>query len=265
VTSSRGRPWTPEEDAEIKAATWAGHPRPRTLARQLGRTAKAVMLRAAVLRKTDPSVRWGTLRGRTKPWTKPQLAELRRRAETEPLAQIAASMGRTIGSCKSKLGSKRKKRRWTKAERSQLADMLAQGATVQQIAAQLARSTPAVHGQIRGVKPYRKPWTAADDAAIIEGAAARSSMAKIAEQLGRTVNAVRVRANRLRVKGAAAKWIKGSPGRRAWTTKAMRELISMRERGEPYSRIAAAMGRTVEACRSQLAKHHKSGKLGRVV
>jgi len=235
------------------------------LARQLGRTAQAVRLRAAVLRKTDPSVRWGTLRGRTKPWTKPQLAELRRRAETEPLAQIAASMGRTLGSCKAKLGSKRRKRRWTKAERIMLTNLVAQGATTQEIAAQLGRSGPAVHGQIRGVKPYRKPWTAAEDAAIIEGAAARTSMTEIAAQIGRTVNAVRIRANKLRVKGAAAKWIKGSPGRRAWTTTAMRELISMRERGEPYSRIAAAMGRTVEACRSQLAKHHKRVELGRAV
>ena len=265
MTSSRRKPWTPEEDAEIKAATWAGYPRPLTLARQLGRTVRAVRLRAAVLRKSDPSVRWATLRGRTKPWTKPQLAELRRRAETEPLAQIAASMGRTIGSCKSKLGSKRTKRRWTKAERSQLADLLAQGATVQQIAAQLDRSGSSVHGQIRGMKPYRKPWTAAEDAAIIEGAAARTSMTKIAEQIGRTVNAVRIRANKLRTKGAAAKWVKGSPDRRHWTTKAMRELISMRERGEPYSRIAAAMGRTVEACRSQLAKHHKRVALGHAV
>jgi len=265
VTSSRRKPWTPEEDSEIKAATWAGHPLPRTLARQFGRTTKAVLMRAAVLRKTDPSVRWATLRGRTKPWTKPQLAELRRRAETEPIAQIAASMGRTIGSCKSKLGSKRRKRRWTKAERSRLADLLAQGATVQQIAAQLDRSGSSVHGQIRGMKPYRKSWTAAEDAAIIEGAAARTSMAKIAEQIGRTVDAVRSRANKLRTKGAAAKWVKGSPVRRHWTTATVRELITRRERGESYSRIAAAMGRTVEACRSQLAKHHKRVALGHAV
>ncbi len=265
MTSSPRKPWTPEEDAEIKAATWAGHPRPRMLARQFGRTANAVLLRAAVLRKSDPSVRWATLRGRTKPWTKPQLAELRRRAEHEPLARIAASMGRTLGSCKSKLGSKRTIRRWTKAERRQLADLLAQGAAVQEIAAQLGRSMSAIHGQIQGLNPYRKPWTAVEDAAIIEGAAARTSQAKIAELLGRSVNAVRIRANKLRVKGAAAKWLKGSPGRRAWTTKALRELISRRERGEPYSGIAAAMGRTQEACRSQLAKHHKRVEIGLAV
>lgn len=266
MTSSRGKRWTPDEDAQIKAATWAGYPRPRSLARQLGRTVTAVMQRAAVLRQADPSIRWGTLHGPTRPWTKPQEAELKRLAAgTAPLAKIAASLGRTSAACQSKLGSMHRRRRWTDDDHRQAEEMRARGAKAAEIAAQLGRTVPAVHWQIKGSKPPRRSWTAADDAAIIEGAAARTSMATIAEQLGRTVNAVRVRANRLRRKGASAKWLKGAPGRRPWTTRDVRELVAMRGRGESYPRIAAALGRTVDACVAQMKKHRARVGLGRAV
>lgn len=118
-----------------------------------------------------------------------------------PLAEIAGYLLRTVSSVQAKLvllrDSKRansRLRRWTTQETAKALELLESGSTLDQVAAQLGRTKPALKMRLWKCGHIRpdadRPWTEAEVARAKTMRAEGATVAEIAEAVGRTREAV---------------------------------------------------------------------------
>lgn len=144
------------------------------------------------------------------------------------------------------------RRRWTPAERARLVKLAGSGITADAIAAELGRSTPAVHQKLAalrttdsGVPTITAPrWTPAEDAELVRAVGVGESAASVARRLGRTPRAAQARHRKLT--GTA------TPPRR-WTPEEDAQLIAGDQQGVTYAQLARRLGRSPSAIAERAA------------
>jgi transposase-like protein len=144
------------------------------------------------------------------------------------------------------------RRRWTEAERARLVKLAGSGITAEAIAAELDRSTSAVHQKLAalrttdsGVPTITAPrWTPAEDAELVRAVGTGESAASVARRLGRTPRAAQARHRKLT--GTA------TPPRR-WTPEEDARLIAGDEKGATYAQLAQRLRRSPSAIAERAA------------
>ncbi len=195
----RSRPWSPGEEALLRAGASAGLAAP-ILAERLERSTEQVKARRRTLVASRSAAR---------PYLAHEDEAIRIcLAERGNLVALAGRLGRTADALRvhaQQLGvhQPRSRRRWSDWEDALIRDGYTSALGCAQIARQLPHRTAAsVSARARrlGLATYARRWSTKDDEQLAHLTARAATLEDAAEQLGRTPEAIRRRATRLGVK-----------------------------------------------------------------
>lgn len=242
----RSRPWSPREEALLRAGTAADVPAP-WLAEWLGRATEQVRFRRRELLGPGPAGR---------PYL-PHEDEAIRICLTErgDLAALARRLRRSPDAVRlhaQHLGLHRppSRRRWTEWEDALIRDGYTSALGCGEISRQLPdRSAASIAARARklGLATYARRWSIRDDERLAQLTARGVTLESVAQQLGRTPEAIRRRAVRLGTKPPAPMTAQHR-ARRRWTREED-DLLGLHQAMNP-ARLAELLGRSDAAvCR----------------